>query len=343
MCTSPVPYAMPIGGSVGIADKIYLDSSFLAFRGKPYINPNNHLHRYIIQTHPCGGCLHCRIARSRDWAVRAYHELQVWDYCSSFLTLTYAPEHVPVVVDDVYTLDPEHLRKFHRDLKEYLIENVTIARCRSIVGQPVYTHLSCGEYGERFGRPHYHACLFGVEFTDRVLDFVSPCGENVYRSRLLEELWPYGRCAIGSVTWESAAYVARYITKKITGDAADDHYGVDVYDDQTGEIWASGSRLPEFVDCSRKHALGKYWFSKYAQSDLIPNDNIIIDNRRFPVPRYYDKLLERHFPDAFSVLKAARLDKLDASLHDFTLERLDARRLILQQRFSKLERSYENV
>jgi len=344
MCTSPVPYALPSGVDAGLGyPRIYLDrEKFLERRGQAYIanGAYSHVH-YVIETHPCGGCLHCRIARSRDWAVRAYHELQVWNYCSSFLTLTYAPAHVPILAGDSYTLNPDHLRKFISDLKDYMIENLVIARARSIVGQPVFTHLSCGEYGERFGRPHYHSCLFGVEFTDKQLDFVSDCGENVYRSATLERLWPYGRCAIGSVTWESAAYVARYITKKITGDAAGDHYGLDVYDHDTGEIWASGSRVPEFVDCSRKHALGKYWFARYGLSDVYVDDQVIIDDRRFPVPRYYDKLLSVSNPVLFEEIKQNRHDRLDDDQHNFTLAALDAKRTILNQRFNLLQRSYE--
>ena len=44
---------------------------------------------------PCGHCLACRIARTREWTVRLLHESEFWED-TSFITLTYDDEHVPV-------------------------------------------------------------------------------------------------------------------------------------------------------------------------------------------------------------------------------------------------------
>ena len=74
----------------------------------------------------------------------------------------------------------------------------------------------CGEYGDKLGRPHYHAIIFGVTFVDKKLWSIRR-GNNLYRSATLEKLWPYGFSSIGTVNFETAAYVARYVTKKITG------------------------------------------------------------------------------------------------------------------------------
>ena len=93
----------------------------------------------------------------------------------------------------------------------------------------------CGEYGELLYRPHYHACLFGFDFSDKVL-WSTRGGVRLYRSKILEKLWTFGFSTIGDVTFESAAYVARYCTKKITGDKADEHYN---------------GRSPEYVTMSR--------------------------------------------------------------------------------------------
>ena len=146
---------------------------------------------------------------------------------NSFVTLTYSDEHLPdggrLVLDD-----------FQRFFK----------RLRKRVGVPVrYYH--CGEYGETFGRPHYHACIFGYGFPDRVLWSYSN-GQPLYSSKELSDLWPYGHALIGEVTFDSAAYVARYIMKKVNGDRADEHYRrVDL---DTGEIY---QLPPEYTTMSR--------------------------------------------------------------------------------------------
>ena len=76
-------------------------------------------------------------------------------------------------------------------------------------------YYAVGEYGENYGRPHYHAALFGEDFSDdRYVWRTTESGHTVYRSPRLEKLWTLGNCEIGELTFESAAYVARYIMKK---------------------------------------------------------------------------------------------------------------------------------
>lgn len=153
---------------------------------------------------PCGQCVGCRLERSRQWALRCVHESKMHkDNC--FITLTYATEHLP----------PDsslHYPDFQKFMK----------RLRKKYGEGIRFYM-CGEYGENFGRPHFHACLFGHNFTDLKL-WKETNGQKLYRSKELEQLWPFGHSSVGSVTFESAAYVARYIMKKITGEAAEQHY-----------------------------------------------------------------------------------------------------------------------
>ena len=176
---------------------------------------------------PCGQCIECRFKRSRDWAIRCMHEAQMHDE-NCFITLTYAPEHLP----DDESLNYDHFQRFMK-------------RLRKRVRVPVRFYM-CGEYGENFGRPHYHACLFGYDFPDKKLLMRTKNGDNLFTSKMLNELWPYGLSSIGSVNFQSAAYVARYIMKKITGNAAFDHYN-EV--DEDGVI--TRSRTPEFTRMSR--------------------------------------------------------------------------------------------
>lgn len=215
---------------------------------------------------PCGQCIGCRLDRSVDWAVRIMCESQMHEY-SSFVTLTYADENVPYGGD-------LHYRHYQLFMKR-LIKKVGPVR-----------FFMCGEYGDMLHRPHYHACLFGVFFADRREWRTSSAGFQLYRSELLESVWPHGHCEIGDLSFESAAYVARYCTKKITGKMADAHYERLVPD--TGEII---NLTPEFANMSRggrakTGGIGDSWLKKY-RSDIFPRGAVVMDGREVPLPRFF--------------------------------------------------------
>lgn len=114
-------------------------------------------------------------------------------------------------------------------------------------GLPKIKFYAVGEYGDTYGRPHYHLALFGEDFTDdRYAWRKAPSGHILYRSPRLESLWSLGNSEIGDLTFDSAAYIARYIMKKITGDLAHRHY--ERVDATTGEIYYI---TPEFNLMSR--------------------------------------------------------------------------------------------
>ncbi len=212
---------------------------------------------------PCGQCIGCRLERSRQWAVRCMHEASLHvDTC--FVTLTYRDEDVPrfgsLLMDD--------WQKFFKRLRK---------RCGKV------RFFGCGEYGELNGRPHYHACLFGLGFPDKVL-WSTRGGHDVFRSPVLESVWPHGQSEIGSLTFESAAYVARYCVKKVTGSKARAHY--ECYDPDTGEL---GRRLPEFATMSRRPGIGTGWFEEFG-SEVYPSDEVIVRGKSCKPPRFYDRL-----------------------------------------------------
>ena len=224
----------------------------------------------LVMRVPCGRCIGCKLERSRQWAVRCMHEASLYRD-NAFITLTYDDEHVPrfgsLLMDD--------WQKFFK-------------RLRRRVGKVRF--FGCGEYGEQFGRPHYHACLFGVDFPDRFL-WTTRGGHDVFRSALLESVWRLGQSEIGSLTFDSAAYVARYCVKKITGKAAVAHY--QCVDPETGEM---GSRLPEFATMSRRPGIGAAWFDLYSD-DVYPSDEVIVNGVAAKPPRFYDRLLESSAPE----------------------------------------------
>lgn len=216
---------------------------------------------------PCGQCIGCRLDRSVSWAVRVMAEAQ-GHFMSSFITLTYDDAHLPYG-------GSLHYRHFQLFMK----------RLRFKIGPRRF--FMCGEYGGELGRPHYHAALFGVEFGDRYPWRKSPAGFQLYRSALLDSLWDLGNAEIGDLSFDSAAYIARYCTKKITGNMAEHHYAKLVPD--TGEII---QLEPEFARMSLKPGIGAEWFDKY-KSDCIPRDAVILEGRSVPIPRYFlDRLSE---------------------------------------------------
>lgn len=141
---------------------------------------------------PCGKCLACRIARRNEWKLRLWHENSEWKE-SSFVTLTYAPEHEP----EGGNLLKEHLQRF-------------LKRVRFQLGERRIKYFACGEYGETFQRAHYHLIIFGLGSQEK---------------DLLEQCWPFGFVHVGTVTPDSIQYVCGYIAKKLMDEDGKLMYG----------------------------------------------------------------------------------------------------------------------
>lgn len=234
---------------------------------------------------PCGQCIGCRVKRSADWATRCMHEASLHDE-NSFITLTYDDDHLPLQGQLVYS----HFQEFMKRLRYHL-------------GKPLRFYM-CGEYGENFDRPHYHAILFGHGFlTDRVLLKRSSAG-SLYSSAVLDYVWKRGLCSVGDVTFDSAAYVARYVVKKVNGKAADDHYTR--VDGMTGEVY---QKVPEFSRMSLQNGgIGAGWLEKYS-SDLINTGAVMVYDSARTVPRYYNNLLEERSDFSRDLLDITRVER----------------------------------
>lgn len=224
---------------------------------------------------PCGQCIGCRLERSRRWAVRIMHEAQMHE-ASCFITLTYSDEHVP--------------RNGSLDVRDFQLFMKRLRRGSS--GPLRFFH--CGEYGDQTARPHYHACLFGEDFlSDRQLLKANKQGDPLYVSDKLSEAWGLGHANFGALTFESAAYVARYCLKKISGAKAADHYG---------------DRKPEYVTMSRRPGIGATWFARFGK-EVYPSDSTVMRGKEMMPPPFYDKLLEKTDPLLFAEVKAKRISE----------------------------------
>ena len=294
----------------------------------------------------CGQCLGCRADRRRMWSMRIVHEscLHEAGGGNSFVTLTYRDKsecnekqlrngyHVP----DDWSLNKKHFQDFMKRLRKFFApEKIRF--------------YACGEYGSvcqhgidtdlvkcplcRVGRPHYHACLFNCTFPDRAA-YGSRNGDLRFTSPTLERIWKYGFVDVGEVTVESAAYVAGYCLKKVTGVAADDWY---MNFDTDGVITFL---TPEFSLMSRKPGIGRDWYEKY-KDDIFPADDVPVPGHGVVkgVPRYYEEVFREECPELLEELKVLRQEFLKAHSYDYTPERLMSRYKVHKDRVGLFRRS----
>lgn len=262
---------------------------------------------------PCGQCIGCRLERSRQWAMRCMHEASMYER-NSFITLTYDDAHLP--------------KRGKLDYPEY---QRFMKRLRFKKGEVRF--YMCGEYGGTTGRPHYHACLFGMDFDDKKYFTTLPSGAHIYRSAELEQLWKCGNSSIGDVTFESAAYVARYCVQKVTGKNADDHYR---RRDADGEYFLP----PEFNVMSRRPGIGKPFLDKW-KSDIYPHDYVIVRGQKMKPPKFYDQQFKASDPDTFEQMQFERERLGRANWEDNTPARLGDKAEVAAARAAFLKRSLE--
>ena len=186
-------------------------------------------------------------------------------------------------------------------------------------------------------RPHYHALIFGYDFPDKKLWSVRD-GNSVYTSDFLDDVWQQGIAAIGDLTFESAAYVARYTVKKINGKLAekpDEVTGLRPYDRVcpiTGEIREVAK---EYATMS--NGIGGSHCSKFID-DMYPRDYVMINGHKTRPPRYYDQIFEKMEPATMAAIKDRRLQNFEKHAADNTPSRLLAREKVKMAQLQMLKR-----
>lgn len=265
---------------------------------------------------PCGQCLGCRIQRSREWANRCL--LELLDHPGApgyFVTVTYDDEHIP----RVWYGDPAHNGLAHQAFT-LRRRDVTLLmkRIRKRFPDLNIRFFGCGEYGPQTWRPHYHLIIFGL-----VLDDLVPSqwraeldGVQYFESATFDRLWkfqrrdrygrPYGkrcnagRCLIGEISWQSCAYTARYVTKKLTGDAS--------------ELYERFNIDPPFSCMSLKPAIGRMYFDSHPELYNFEYINVSTPQggKKFRPPRYFDKLYDVEYPEEMKSMKEFRRSAAEA-------------------------------
>lgn len=230
---------------------------------------------------------------------------------NSFVTLTYETSKVPPFGSLYYP----HVQDFLKRLRYAHGDKGPIR------------YFVVGEYGSLNLRPHYHALLFGVGFPDQK-QFSKRNGVTLYSSKTLDRIWTHGFTTVGEVTFESAAYCARYSLKKVTGDRASDHYRT--VDSSTGEV---GFRTPEFCHMSLKNGGIGFGFMQKYQRDIYPDGMVVQRGGRYgKTPRYYDKKFKDLDPDQAEALAMERELRAYERRMDNTEERLAVKQEVAEAR-----------
>lgn len=295
---------------------------------------------------PCGSCYSCRMNHARDWTVRCMLEAQYHE-SNYFVTLTYADNHLPFNIDcesgeltGKSTLVKSHVQKFIKRLrKNYKYSNRI-------------SYLLCGEYGALSGRCHYHLCIFGLKLDDLVEYKKTPLGYSLYNSEFLSRCWSVkpkgdiqpdfftdngeprsyiGYVVVAPLTYESAAYVARYTVKK-QGDQ-----DKDIYDEYMFE--------KEFLLTSKRPAIGYQYYQDH-KDEIYKHDSIVLnDGKVVKPPKYFDKLYELDNPPDMERIKENRKNLAEISLEsqlaqcDYDFDTLlGIKDLYLKERTKKLLR-----
>jgi len=252
---------------------------------------------------PCGKCQGCRLAKMRSWAIRLVHEAQMHEQ-NCFITLTYDDYHLP--------------RNGGLNVCDW---QMFAKRMRKAIGPFRFFH--CGEYGAKNGRPHYHACIFGKDFSEDRYIWPVKQGRMDWRSDMLEKLWPIGQSLISDLTWDSAAYCAAYVMKKIGGDKAEEHYRR--VDTDTGQVFHIN---PEHITMSRRPGLASTWFTKF-WTDVYPEDVVVLaGGKRFRPPVFYDLKMEKKDPEMWEQIRIRRFEKASGQKWNHTWDRLRVREAV---------------
>ena len=126
-------------------------------------------------------------------------------------------------------------------------------------------------------------------------------------------------------SWNTIAYVARYITKKINGEGSE-------------ELYARNGMIKEFLRCSK--GIGKDYYIEN-RDKIYANDEIIIKNKKgthkVKPPKYFDKLYKKDNEKAYKTIQRKRKSKAEnlAKVTDTHSDKTRLERLADQEEYKE--------
>lgn len=271
----------------------FVDGKFGRFGGKltDTILNNDYLNSDGCQVVPvpCGKCEGCRLDRSRAWADRMLLEYEyppegLPKRTALFITLTYDDDHINMIKCS----DGQYRGNLVvRDVQLF------VKRLRKAVSPSKLRFFLCGEYGEHTFRPHYHMILFGIPGFPDAVEYSIPSTERAtdYYSPTLASLWKNGNIIYSQASYQTFAYVARYVLKKQFGsDGGDSFYR---------------GRKPPFITMSRRPGIGMTYFQThddFSAASVFDGDDV----KSVARPRASFNQLKRDDPYIFELLQAEK-------------------------------------
>lgn len=178
-----------------------------------------------------------------------------------FVTLTYSEEFLP----EYGTLVKKDVSIFFKDL-------------RTDLGERKIRHFTCGEYGSKTNRAHYHSVVFGLKDTeeDRRLVFENwkKCDYDYFFGRKWKKCY-------GTVTPDSCSYVAGYCQKKKFG-----HEAKALYEDK--------NRIPPF-QIQSQHLGEQYFLDNYEK--IVRDGYILYGGKKCSIPQTFKRKYNLNFSD----------------------------------------------
>lgn len=255
--------------------------------------------------------------RAREWALRCSHEAQMHTH-NQFVTLTFDNKNFPA--DG--SVSKRHVQLF-------------LKRLRFAYSDKIVRFFASAEYSPIHNRPHYHLLLFNQLFEDQTIHSYNRQKQAIYKSTILQKLWPFGFSTTAAVNYQTARYCAQYALKKITGDLAPDHYT------WPHPLHGYSIRVqPEFALMSRRPGLGSTWYDRF-KADCYPSDFLIVDGKKHPIPKYYDNKLKKEALAELERHKRARKVQSNKQRSNNTPERLAVREEILTEKLKRSQRNEE--
>ncbi len=275
-CTSPVKCWLPkVSDSFG--------KKHLRFKPPTPLNWNNYL---PINTN-CGHCLACDKSRAINTAIQLYCELRITKKSSFFTTHTYDDDNLPLDGSVSYRHMKNTIqsirRKYDKDTRYY----------------------SQNEYGGNSKRAHTHFALFGLEINDlKIYD-----SDNSLKSESMDKIWKYGTTNIQRLEFGNCLYISSHHYQEKSNQNTKSHL-IPYIHPVTFEIIKE--RKPEFS--TRSLGIGREFYNLYF-NDLFNNDSIIVNQQKFPVPKYFMNKLKSDDPELYEELKQLRLEKIETKTH----------------------------
>lgn len=282
--------------------------------GKPVFRKSEALNTAsAAQGLACGQCRNCRVRRTREWATRIMCEVKTTEHpgrpcahgCPSTAWCTHR-----MSIFGTFTFAPEFLGNGSLSKRPW---QLFAKRARFELGP--FRYFVAAEYGDQFGRPHFHPILFGQGFLEDRYVWRRQGRIEYFRSPTLERLWadpetgrPLGHVEFSEVTFASAQYVAGYTLKKLRKHAPEGEHreepgpmGLGPYIRPHPKTGEPVEVEREFALMSRRPGIGAEWAERWGR-EAVADDEVRLgagpdESKARAVPRFFRERFATDFPE----------------------------------------------